>query len=82
MSPFVAPIVPASGVNDICAVFAICLGSFIAILPNDSCYWLVRIDALEDEQSEGHVIRLLSRGAVVQALVGLAFLLTVAALWS
>ncbi|MEL7446738.1 MAG: permease, partial [Pseudomonadota bacterium] len=75
ISPVAAPIVLSSGVNEIAAVFAICLGSFIAILPNDSYYWLVRRDALEHEPSEGRVIRVLTGGAVVQALVGMAVLL-------
>lgn len=82
IGPVAAPIVLASGVNEISAVFAICLGSFIAILPNDSYYWLVRRDALEGEQSEARVIRILSGGAVVQALVGMAVLLAVVALQS
>ena len=80
IGPIAAPIVLASGVNEIAAVFAICLGSFIAILPNDSYYWLVRRDALEGEQSEGRVMRILSGGAVLQALVGMAILLAVMAL--
>ncbi len=81
ISPVAAPIVMASGVNEIAAVFAVCLGSFIAILPNDSYYWLVRRDALEAEQSEARVIWILSGGAVVQALVGMALLLLAVALW-
>jgi len=81
IAPVAAPIVLASGVNQIAAVFAICLGSFIAILPNDSYYWLVRRDAFDDEQSEGSVIRILSGGAIVQALVGMAVLLAVVGLW-
>jgi H+/gluconate symporter-like permease len=70
-----ASIVMASGVNQIAAVFAICLGSFIAILPNDSYYWLVRRDALEGQPSEGRVIRILTGGAILQVLVGMAVLL-------
>lgn len=81
IAPVAAPIVLASGVNEIAAVFAICLGSFIAILPNDSYYWLVRRDALAGEQSEGRAIGILTGGAVVQALVGMAVLLAVVALW-
>ncbi|APX13448.1 GntT/GntP/DsdX family permease [Tateyamaria omphalii] len=81
IAPVAAPIVLASGVNEIAAVFAICLGSFIAILPNDSYYWLVRRDALPDEQSEGRAIGILTGGAVLQALVGMAVLLAVVALW-
>ncbi|ATG36669.1 transporter, gluconate:H+ symporter (GntP) family [Phaeobacter piscinae] len=81
IAPVAAPIVMTSGVNGIAAVFAICLGSFIAILPNDSFYWLVRRDALETEQSEARVIRILTGGAVVQALVGMAVLLAALAIW-
>lgn len=81
IAPVAAPIVLTSGVNEIAAVFAICLGSFIAILPNDSYYWLVRRDALEYEPSEGRVIRILAGGTVVQALVGMTALLAVVMFW-
>lgn len=81
VAPVAAPIVLAGGVNEIAAVFAICLGSFIAILPNDSYYWLVRRDALAAEQSEGRAIGVLTGGAVAQALVGMAVLLAAVALW-
>ena len=82
IAPVAAPIVAASGADPVAAVFAICLGSFIAILPNDSYYWLVRRDALEQETSEARVIRILAGGAVLQALVGMVLLLMVVALWS
>ena len=82
VAPVAAPIVVASGAEPIAAVFAICLGSFIAILPNDSYYWLVRRDALENETSEAHAIRILTGGAVLQACVGLVLLLAVVALWA
>jgi GntP family gluconate:H+ symporter len=81
ISPVAAPIVLASGVNEIAAVFAICLGSFVAILPNDSYYWLVRRDALANEPSEGRAIRVLMGGTLVQALVGMVVLLTIVTLW-
>ncbi len=81
ISPVAAPIVLASGVNEIAAVFAICLGSFVAVLPNDSYYWLVRRDALENEPSEGRAIRVLMGGTLVQALVGMVVLLTIVTLW-
>ena|GEM_PF-4137779 len=67
--------------DPVAAVFAICLGSFVAILPNDSFYWLVRRSALEG-QSDQRSIAVLSGGALVQALVGLAVLLFGAALWT
>lgn len=81
IAPVAAPIVVASGVNEIVAVFAICLGSFISILPNDSYYWLVRRDALADEPSEGRAIGILTGGAVVQAIVGMAILLAAVVVW-
>ena len=80
VAPAAAPIVTASGVDPVAAVFSICLGSFVAILPNDSYYWLVRRDALEFEKNEAYVIRILSGGAVAQALAGMALLLTVVTL--
>jgi GntP family gluconate:H+ symporter len=82
IAPVAAPIVLASGTNEIAAVFAICLGSFIAILPNDSYYWLVRKDALADEQNEGRAIFILTGGAIAQALAGLATLVLVVTLWT
>lgn len=81
IAPVATPVVQASGVNEIAAVFAICLGSFIAILPNDSYYWLVRRDALAYEPSEGRVIGILTGGSVVQAVVGMVILLVAVALW-
>ncbi len=81
IGPVAAPIVLATDVNEIAAVFAICLGSFIAILPNDSYYWLVRRDAFADEPREGRVIRVLAVGAAVQAVVGMVVLLATVALW-
>lgn len=82
IAPVAAPLVIASGVNEIAAVFAICLGSFIAILPNDSYYWLVRRDALDAEHSEGRALRILAGGAIVQALVGMLILLAIVGIWS
>ncbi len=82
VAPVAAPIVSASGVDLIAATFAICLGSFIAILPNDSYYWLVRRDALEHYKSEGHAIRTLLVGTVIQAGVGMVLLLIGVSLWS
>lgn len=72
--PVAVPIVAASEVSPVAAVIAICLGSFVAILPNDSFYWLVRRSALADE-SEFNATMILSTGAVLQALVGLSVLL-------
>ncbi|MEO0682280.1 MAG: permease [Pseudomonadota bacterium] len=82
VAPVAAPVVLASGVHPASAVFAICLGSFIAILPNDSYYWLVRRDALEAEKSDLRAVRLLTGGAVVQAVVGMAIVIGAALLWT
>ncbi len=80
VAPVAAPIVAASEASPVAAVFAICLGSFIAILPNDSYYWLVRRDAFEHETREARVVRILAGGAVVQAIVGMCLLLAWTAL--
>ncbi|MEM9230790.1 MAG: hypothetical protein AAGB10_14410 [Pseudomonadota bacterium] len=80
VAPVAAHIVLASDVSEIAAVFAICLGSFVTILPNDSYYWLVRRDLLQGDTSEGPALLALSCGAFLQALVGLAALLTIVAL--
>lgn len=79
VGPVAAPIVVASGVSPGLAVIAVCLGSFIAILPNDSYYWLVRQDALS-EISERKSISILFCGALLQAIVGLGILLVIMAL--
>lgn len=72
--PVAVPIVAASEVSPMYAVIAICLGSFVAILPNDSFYWLVRRSALPN-QSEFNATAILAGGAVIQALIGLSILL-------
>lgn len=82
IAPVTAPLVAASGVDSIAAIYAICLGSFIAILPNDSFYWLVRRDALEHVSSEARAIAILAGGAVLQACVGMALLLLAVAVLS
>ena len=73
VAPVAAPIVAATNISSAAAVLTICLGSFIAILPNDSFYWLVRRDALASLQGEGRAISILAGGAILQALTGLAF---------
>lgn len=79
VGPVAAPIVAASGASPGVAVIAICLGSFIAILPNDSFYWLVRQDAMLD-QPEPVAISTLAVGATVQAVLGLGVLLILASI--
>ena len=72
--PVAVPIVAASEVSPIAAVTAICLGSFVAILPNDSFYWLIRRSTLANE-TEMKVTAILATGSTIQALVGLTLLL-------
>ena len=79
VGPIAAPIIAASGVSPSVAVIAICLGSFIAILPNDSFYWLVRQDAMPD-QPEPVAITTLAVGATLQAVLGLGVLLVLASI--
>ncbi len=81
IAPVAAPIVAASDVDPIAAVFAICLGSFIAVLPNDSYYWLVRGDALEGEKQEARAIWILTGATVVQAGTGMTLLMAMVLLW-
>lgn len=73
LTPIVAPLVAASGTDPVGAVFALCLGSFVAILPNDSYYWLVRRDALA-ETGDGAAILTLAGGTVIQAGTGFLML--------
>lgn len=82
VAPVAAPLVAASGIGLVPAVFAICLGSFIAILPNDSYYWLVRRDALAKMENETKAIAGLAGGTIVQAATGMALLLFGILLWS
>jgi len=74
VAPVAGPIVAGSDMSSVAAVFAICLGSFVAILPNDSFYWLVRRDALAEVDSDGRAIWILTGGAIAQALTGLILL--------
>lgn len=74
ITPVAAPIINAADISPVAATFAICIGSFIAILPNDSFYWLVRRDALAHILDEKRIIYVLSGGAFLQAMCGLVFL--------
>ena len=74
VAPIAAPIVAATTISPISAVFAICLGSFIAILPNDSFYWLVRNNTTNDS-SHMNTTLLLAGGSTIQALTGLLILI-------
>lgn len=71
VAPVAAPIVASMGVPPVAAVFAICAGSFVAILPNDSFYWLVRRDALP-RVGDARALFVLAGGATLQAAAALA----------
>lgn len=74
--PVLSPILASGAVDLMSVTFAVCLGSFVAILPNDSYYWLVKSDAFP-EYSTGRYMRLMTAGSVLQALIGLAVLLLI-----
>ena len=74
VAPLVLPLVEHMQISPIAAVYAICLGAFVAILPNDSYYWVVRGDALEGT-GDGAAIRRLAGASICQAFTGLGLLL-------
>lgn len=77
VGPIAVPIVAASGVAPEFAVIAVCLGSFIAILPNDSFYWLIRDNTqLNQRYSDLNIIAILGGGTVMQAATGFLVLWT------
>jgi GntP family gluconate:H+ symporter len=82
VAPVAAPVVLASGADPTAAVFAICLGSFVAILPNDSYYWLVRRDAFQNVSSDARAVWVLASGATLQAIVGLILVLLAVMFWT
>jgi len=74
VGPIALPIVMASELSPSLAVIALCLGSFAAILPNDSFYWLIRKSALAG-QSEWSATKILLAGSTLQAVAGFAVLM-------
>lgn len=74
LGPLVAPVVAHVGLPPALAVYAICAGCFVAILPNDNYYWLVRRDALEAAPEKAALQRL-TGAAVSQGMAALAVLL-------
>ncbi len=74
ISAVAGPIIAFAGLSPTAGVLAICLGTFVAIAPNDSFYWLVRTDALASE-GEGRVVRLLTVTSIIQGITGLGALL-------
>jgi len=74
VGPLVQPVVQQLSVSPVLAVYAICLGCFVAILPNDSYYLLVRGDALGQHNERSALLRM-SGASIIQGAVGLAALL-------
>lgn len=79
VTPVAAPLVATMDVPTAAAVLAICAGSFVAILPNDSFYWLVRKDTLA-ANSEVRSIATLAVGTSLQAMTALVLILGAVAL--
>jgi GntP family gluconate:H+ symporter len=69
--PVLAPAVAASGLDRTAAVYAVCLGAFVAILPNDSFFWLTQSTGAGAPRRRGADFSL-SAASIVQGLVGLA----------
>jgi GntP family gluconate:H+ symporter len=70
--PVLAPVVASSSIDPTVAVYAICLGSFVAVLPNDSYFWLTQP---ADGPASGRRADFTFTGlSVVQGLAGLACL--------
>lgn len=74
VTPLVAPFAAAGGLTPHATVLAVCVGSLVAVLPNDSFYWLVRQDAFE-QASERTAMTALVGGTILQGAVGIAALL-------
>ena len=73
LPPILAPTLAHSGLDLIPVVFTICLGSFIAILPNDSFFWLVKNDAFSNVKTNVY-LKIVTGASIFQALVGFAAL--------
>lgn len=71
--PILSPVIADSLIDPNIAVYAICLGSFIAVLPNDSYFWLTQVNetAASDQSKIDFTFTKIS---VAQGLVGLACL--------
>jgi GntP family gluconate:H+ symporter len=77
VGPLVLPVVQHLGLPPAVAVYAICVGALIAIIPNDNFYWLVRRDAMESADEKDVMLRL-TGASICQGVTGIAALL---ALW-
>ncbi len=74
LAPVTAPIIAAGSISPALAVYSIALGSFVAVLPNDSFYWLSREDAYQRE-NDGRATMMIASGSIIQSIVGLSFLI-------
>jgi GntP family gluconate:H+ symporter len=63
--------VAAAGLDRPAAAYAVCLGAFVAVLPNDSFFWLTQPTAAGAPPRRGADFTL-SAASIVQGLVGLA----------
>jgi len=71
--PVLAPVVAAAALDRAVAAYAICLGSFVALLPNDSFFWLTQ--PREEAAVPGRAADFTFAGAsAAQGLAGLAAL--------
>ncbi|WP_196488108.1 arsinothricin export permease ArsQ [Burkholderia cepacia] len=71
--PILAHVVSGASLDPTIAVYAICLGAFVAILPNDSYFWLTQPRANTEGQTQPPNFTF-TVASIVQALVGLACL--------
>jgi gluconate:H+ symporter, GntP family len=70
--PLVAPLLAASSIDPRLATYALCLGSFVAILPNDSFFWITQPPISAKPGSKPDFS--LTWVSIVQACAGLAAL--------
>lgn len=74
VAPVAAPIVADMALPGIASVYAICLGSLVAILPNDSFYWLARSTCFDQKAGPDRSLTVLATGSLIQALTGFGLL--------
>lgn len=70
-------VVNLPGMDAALVVYAVCAGSMIAILPNDSFFWLIKGNVGEDDRAQSGLLRNLVIGSTIQAIVGLAVILAI-----
>ncbi len=77
VASFAAPFTESGVLPPPAAVLAVCAGSMVAILPNDSFYWLIRQDAFGKHCERSALVAIVG-GSIVQGVTALASLY---ALW-